>query len=147
LADRRRSGGGGFEYNRFMGDEQSYRHAKIAKAAARSNAKALRKRMTPPERALWVALRGRKVAGLKFRRQAPIGPYIADFYCHEARLVVEVDGSTHQGSQMAHDRNRDEWMRERGMRVLRVSGRDVLRKLEGVVRTIIRITEEPPPSR
>ncbi|MHA7811774.1 MAG: endonuclease domain-containing protein [Phycisphaerales bacterium] len=130
-----------------MGDEKSYRNAKTASSTARSNARSLRKRMTPPERALWVALRGRKVAGLKFRRQAPIGPYIADFYCHEARLVVEIDGSTHQGSQAAHDRDRDQWMRDRGMSVLRVSGRDVLQNLEGVVRTIARVAGEPPPSR
>jgi len=138
---------GVFSYDADMGDEQSYRKAKIANTAARSNARALRKRMTPPERALWVALRGRKVAGLKFRRQAPIGPYIADFYCHEARLVVEVDGSTHQGSQVTHDRDRDQWMHHRGMRVLRVSGRDVLQNLEGVVRTIAHVAGEPPPSR
>jgi len=138
---------GGFSYDADMGDEKSYRNAKIANTAARSNARALRKRMTPPERALWVVLRGRKVAGLKFRRQAPIGPYIADFYCHEARLVVEVDGSTHQGSQVAHDRNRDEWMRERGIRVLRVSARDVLQNIDGVVRKIMSDAGEPPPSR
>ncbi|MFG0298602.1 MAG: endonuclease domain-containing protein [Phycisphaerales bacterium JB047] len=130
-----------------MGDEQSYRHAKSAKPAARSMARVLRNQMTPPERALWVVLRGRKVGGLKFRRQAPIGAYIADFYCHEARLVIEVDGAGHQGDRLAHDKVRDRWMLDRGIRVLRVSGRDVLENIEGVVRTIRRIVEEPPPSR
>ncbi len=130
-----------------MGDEKHYRNAKIAKPGARSNARALRKQLTPPECALWVVLRGRKVGGLKFRRQAPIGVYIADFYCHEARLVVEVDGSGHQGEQLHYDSARDRWMRDRGIRVLRFSGRDVLQNIEGVVLKIQGVAEEPPPSR
>lgn len=91
--------------------------------------------MTPPEVILWVELRARKLGGFKFRRQHPMGPYIADFYCHEARLVVEVDGATHDG-QGAKDRRRDEWMRQQGVAVLRISASEVSKDLNSVLRTI-----------
>lgn len=129
-----------------MTDAKSYRESKRAAAATKGNAKSLRKAMNASERALWVALRGRKIGGLKFRRQAPLGSYIADFYCHEIRLVVEVDGSTHNNRQN-EDAKRDQWMSQLGIRVLRVQSNDVLKNMDGVVRTILHIAQEPPPSR
>jgi very-short-patch-repair endonuclease len=71
-------------------------------------ARELRRRMTPPELRLWVALRGRAADGLRFRRQHPLGPYILDFYCDVAKLAVEVDGEGHWlGDQPSRDDRRD----------------------------------------
>jgi len=121
-----------------MDNPKEYRANKQSTTKSRGQARRLRKEMSPPERLLWSALRGQKVAGLKFRRQAPIGAFIADFYCHEVRLVVEVDGRNHCGDQLAHDQNRDEWMERQGIQILRVQARDVFENLDGVVRTIVR---------
>ncbi|MFQ6057829.1 MAG: DUF559 domain-containing protein, partial [Anaerolineae bacterium] len=105
--------------------------------------KQLRREMTPPERKLWQALR-RQALGVKFRRQHPIGPYIADFYSREAQLVVEVDGATAHDTPeaQAHDEARDAFMRSLGLRVLRVPAREVQRNLPGVVEAIRAACEE-----
>lgn len=98
-------------------------------------ARSLRKRSSIPERMLWRALRDRRT-GLKFRRQHPIGPYTADFYCHEARLVVEVDGYwTHVGRRN-EDRVREAWMMGRGILTLRVSASSVTEHASGVAEFI-----------
>lgn len=100
-------------------------------------AKDLRRRMTLPEVVLWHELRGRKLNGMRFRSQHPIGPFILDFYCVEARLAVEVDGSGHEHPDQArHDRERTTWLETRKVAVLRVQARDVLENLEGVLFTI-----------
>lgn len=97
-------------------------------------AKALRRKLTLPEVVLWQAIRGRKLAGARFRRQHPIGPYILDFYCEAAGLAVEVDGRGHEHpDQMAHDARRTAWLKLRGVAVYRVAARDVLGNLEGVL--------------
>jgi very-short-patch-repair endonuclease len=101
----------------------------------------MRRSPTPAERVLWSHLHAGKAAGLKFRRQAPIGPFIADFHCPAARLVVEVDGNP------TADAARDMWMRERGLRVLRFANREVLGNTDGVVRAIVaacRAAPRPP---
>jgi very-short-patch-repair endonuclease len=78
-------------------------------------AKGLRRNMTPSEKALWQRLRSNKIAGLKFRRQHPVKYYIADFYCHEARLVIEVDGPIHDRiDRREHDQQRNGVMEEFG---------------------------------
>ncbi|MGQ9631836.1 MAG: endonuclease domain-containing protein [bacterium] len=106
-------------------------------------ARALRKNMTDAERKLWRSLR-RKSMGYKFRRQAPLGPYIADFVCFERRLVIEVDGGQHLDNPK--DRVRDFWMREQGFKVLRFWNSDVLKNLDGVLETIQReLDREPSP--
>jgi very-short-patch-repair endonuclease len=93
--------------------------------------------MAPPELALWQVLRSRPT-GLKFRRQHPSGRYVADFYCHEARLIVEVDGEAHnRGSRPTRDAKRDSWFAARGLAVLRVSASDVLDDLDAVLRQIL----------
>jgi len=93
--------------------------------------------MSLPERLLWAALRSRP-AGLKFRRQHPAGPYVADFFCHEARLVVEVDGEVHAfGDRPERDARRDAWFSERGLDVMRISAREVLRNVDSVVEAIV----------
>ena len=84
-------------------------------------ARDLRRRMTNAEEILWRELRGRKFNGIKFRRQTPIGPYIADFACLGHKLIVECDGRPHEDpTQKAHDIRRDAWFAASGWRVLRI---------------------------
>ena len=97
-------------------------------------ARALRRNATPAERVLWTQLRLLKERGFHFRRQAPIGRYIADFAEFKTRLVVEVDGSQHIDS--AHDAARDACLAAQGFRVLRFWNGDVLENLSGVTESI-----------
>jgi very-short-patch-repair endonuclease len=100
-------------------------------------ARKLRKEMSMPEALLWRVLRQRP-AGLKFRRQHPAGPYVADFFCHEARLVVEVDGESHERSgRPARDHVRDGWFAERKFDVMRIPARAVLSDVNAVVEGIV----------
>src|ERR1700704_6618834 len=93
-----------------------------------SRARKLRRELSLPEVLLWDCLRKHGVAGLRFRRQHPIGPYILDFYCSSARLAIEVDGFTHETAARArHDERRAAWLSERGVTVLRFRAIDVLR--------------------
>ena len=104
-----------------------------------SRARELRHAMSLPEIVLWQALRKRRLAGLRFRRQHPIGPYILDFYSPYARLAVEVDGLSHDAAlQVQYDERRQGWLAARGVKVLRVRASDVLRDedLERVVAAI-----------
>jgi len=101
-------------------------------------ARQLRHGLTGAERKLWYRLRAHRLAGLSFRRQAPCGPFIADFLCAAAKLVVEVDGATHStDEEIAYDMQRDAWFAANGYRVLRVSNDDVRRNLDGVCETIL----------
>jgi len=87
----------------------------------------LRAEQTEAEAALWQLLRNRKLIGGKFRRQVPVGRYVADFYCYERKLVVELDGGVHSApDQQVHDHNRDTFLLSLGLRVLRISNEDVL---------------------
>ncbi|MGC6400659.1 endonuclease domain-containing protein [Sphingomonas sp. FW199] len=102
-------------------------------AGINQRATALRREMSLPEVLLWQALR-RRPAGLKFRRQHPSGPYVADFYCHQAKLIVEIDGEAHErGDRQARDASRDRWFAERGLTVIRYPACDVLNDLDAVV--------------
>ena len=100
--------------------------------AAKSRAR-MRRTLTDAERKLWYALRDRRMQTVKFRRQAPIGFYIADFLCVQHRLV-EVDGSQH--AQSSRDAARDAWLQREGYRVLRFWNHDVLTARESVLATI-----------
>jgi very-short-patch-repair endonuclease len=102
--------------------------------SAKSCARAMRAEPTDSERQLWYALRDRRMEALKFRRQAPIGPYIVDLLCVSHRLVVEADGSQHAESK--HDAARDAWLAREGYTVLRFSNRDILTARESVLVTI-----------
>ncbi|HEY1936028.1 MAG TPA: DUF559 domain-containing protein [Acetobacteraceae bacterium] len=106
------------------------------------HAKEMRRDATPAERKLWQALRNRTHAGLKFRRQMLLGPYIADFYCSSVRIVVEIDGISHFESQT--DAARDAWMQARGIRVLRFSNHEVLSNTGGVCQAIEQVAATPP---
>lgn len=107
-------------------------------ARAQTNAKKLRRALTEPEKRLWWHLRHRlPVEGSHFRRQVALGPYVADFCCLSARLIVEVDGEQHgfeAGS--AYDTLRDAYLQSEGFRVLRFSNRMVLRDIDTVLDTI-----------
>lgn len=102
--------------------------------------------MTDAETALWWRLRHRQLNGHRFRRQVPIGPYIADFACLAARLVVEVDGGQHI-DDADRDERRTAWLEERGYRVLRFWNTDVLTNIEAVLETMLRALPAAPPPR
>ena len=106
-------------------------------------ARTLRKDMSLPEVMLWQQLRGRKT-GLKFRRQHPIGPYVVDFYCSQASLVIEIDGEAHnRGEQPMRDISRDQFLKENGYRVLRIAAVEVLRDVEAVAASIVALAQRP----
>ena len=99
-------------------------------------ARSLRQHLTDAECLLWSRLRRRQLAGFKFRRQHILGPYICDFVCSEAAIVVELDGSQHV-DEAAYDSRRDMFLRSRGFRVLRFWNAQVLCETESVVETIV----------
>jgi very-short-patch-repair endonuclease len=85
-------------------------------------ARRMRKALTPQELGLWLRLRDRKLGGFRFRRQHPMGPYILDFYCPEARLAIEIDGYSHGVEGAAErDARRDAWLLARNVETLRIS--------------------------
>jgi len=103
----------------------------------RSNARALRKNSTDAERILWSELRDHRLNGASFRRQAPIETYIADFVCHAAKLVIELDGGQHfSDGQEAADAKRSAIIEAKGFRVLRFSNHDVMTNRAGVLEII-----------
>jgi very-short-patch-repair endonuclease len=103
----------------------------------------LRKHSTVAERKLWRYLRSRSLAGFKFVRQEPIGPYIVDFACREKRLVIEIDGGQHADNR--GDAARDRWLLEHRYRVLRFWNDEVLENIEGVWDTIFAATHAATP--
>ncbi|MCC8980274.1 endonuclease domain-containing protein [Bradyrhizobium acaciae] len=112
----------------------------------RDRAKQLRRTMTRAETLLWRHLKADRLAGLNFRRQAPIGSYIADFIAHSCKLIVEVDGESHDFEErIRHDERRDAWLKSRGYRVLRFTNDDVLKDLEGVALSIAEAAEQATP--
>jgi very-short-patch-repair endonuclease len=109
-----------------------------------ARARKLRRQMSLPEVLLWTELRKRP-GGLKFRKQHPSGPYSADFFCHEARLIIEVDGEAHERGDRPHrDLERDRWFEERKFRVLRIPAAEVLGNMEGVTAHILASAETAP---
>jgi len=103
----------------------------------RGQARTLRRAPTDAERKLWFLLRALKPLGFHFRRQAPIGTYIADFVWHAGKLVIELDGSQHADAQAAYDAKRTEWLQSQGYRVLRFWNNDVLRSPRSVGEAIL----------
>ena len=90
----------------------------------RRNAKALRRTMSLPEVLLWIGLKARRLEGLHFRKQHPVGPYVLDFYCAKAKLCVEVDGPVHD-EQRDSDQRRTAWLAKEGVTVLRFATAEV----------------------
>jgi len=107
-------------------------------------ARSLRRAPSEAEKRLWGFLRDRRLNDFKFVRQAPLGPYYADFLCRERRLIVEVDGVTHgEDHQVAHDARRTRYLESQGYRVLRVWNIEVFTNLDGVLTAILMALEEP----
>jgi len=109
-----------------------------------SFAKNLRENQTDTERFLWQSLRSKQLDGFKFRRQAPIGPYIVDFVCLERGVVIECDGGQHTFNR-TKDKERDRWFEEQGYRVLRFWDSDVLKNPEGILEVILEACRDHPP--
>jgi len=112
---------------------------------ARHRVRELRRNATEAEKVLWERLRGRRLQGLKFQRQFPIGPFVADFCCRERRIVVEADGEGHQtGAQVARDQGRDAYLRGQSYLVLRFTNDEILSDLENVLRKIATTAYQSP---
>jgi very-short-patch-repair endonuclease len=111
-------------------------------------ARTLRRNETIAEKQLWTRLRSAQMASFKFRRQFPIGDFIADFCCKESRLVVELDGAHHadDAAQGAADHRRADLLRARGYRLVRFWNDEVLSNLDGVLEQILAEIKKPPPS-
>jgi len=103
----------------------------------------LRNNMTYAEKVLWERLRKNRLEGIHFRRQQIIDGVIADFYCHQHGLVIEVDGGIHE-NQKEYDNVRDSFLRERNLRVLRFANDQVLNELDAVLRDILKECKTPP---
>ncbi|MEL8056862.1 MAG: DUF559 domain-containing protein [Pseudomonadota bacterium] len=111
----------------------------------RRRAKTLRRNLTDAERILWTRLKGKQLHGWHFRKQHPIGPYIADFACVQAKLVIELDGSGHtESEQIQHDRKRTALLNSKGWSVHRVWNIDIYQNLNAVLDGIY--ARLPPPS-
>jgi very-short-patch-repair endonuclease len=104
-------------------------------------AKSLRNGMTYNESLLWEKLKGKQICGVRFRRQHPISLYIVDFYCHEAMLVVEVDGEIHY-DRIDYDDGRSAEMEKFGIKVIRFTNFDVENNIEEVIKNIEAIVNE-----
>jgi UDP-N-acetylmuramoylalanine-D-glutamate ligase/very-short-patch-repair endonuclease len=103
-------------------------------------ARELRKRATPPEQLLWELLRNRRLSGLKFRRQHPLGGFVADFYCAAAQLIIELDGAVHQEpTQQERDRVRQQVLQMYGIACLRFTNREVFQHTEQVLQRILQV--------
>ena len=107
----------------------------------RTRTRRLRRDSTDTENALWNLVRGRQLLGYKFRRQMPIGSYIADFVCLERKLIVELDGGQHQ-EQTDYDAERTRWLESQGFRVIRFWNNQVLEETDAVQDAILLALQE-----
>jgi very-short-patch-repair endonuclease len=106
-------------------------------------ARAFRKQMTHAEVLLWQGLKGHSRDGLTFRRQHPIGPYIADFYCAKVKLIIEVDGLIHERDENPQrDARRDQWFAQQGVETLRIPAADIMADAHDVSDGILRYVRE-----
>ncbi|MDH3944340.1 MAG: DUF559 domain-containing protein [Anaerolineae bacterium] len=110
-------------------------------AEVRERARQLRENPTPVEVKLWKRLKGRGLGEYKFRRQHPIGRFIVDFYCHRAKLIVELDGGVHRGQQ-EYDEERSLWFERHGLKVIRFLNALVETEMESVLKAILKACEE-----
>jgi very-short-patch-repair endonuclease len=111
----------------------------------RSRARALRRDSTGAERIVWNAIRAHRLNGASFRRQVPVGPYIVDFLCHEAGLIIELDGGQHfESAHEQRDARRSSFLASKGFRVLRFNNHDVMTNRAGVLETIAAAISEAP---
>jgi len=109
----------------------------------KTNARSLRANMTDAERIIWQRVRRKQILGVQFYRQKPIGRYIVDFYASKAKLVVEIDGAQHvEPVNMEKDQQRDLFMQQQGLEVLRFDNGAVLTQLNDVLEEIYRVVEQ-----
>lgn len=105
-------------------------------------ARRFRREMTLPEVLVWQRLR-KAPMGIKFRRQHPVGPFVLDFYCPSVKTGIEIDGIAHDmGDNPQRDVERDAWLREKGIRVIRIPAQDVLRNVDEAVEAIVAACRE-----
>ncbi|HET9135544.1 MAG TPA: endonuclease domain-containing protein [Candidatus Kapabacteria bacterium] len=124
------------------------------KGELKARRRSLRNDLTRAEQEMWHGLRKRRAEGYKFRRQHSIGPFIADFYCPKHRIVVEVDGDTHNlPGQLEYDANRTAFMQRNGIEVIRFTNEEVLysvdlcvNKIMALIENLKQVREEPPPN-
>jgi very-short-patch-repair endonuclease len=110
-----------------------------------AKARALRRNTTESEKLLWEKISGNQLSGFRFKRQHPIGYYIVDFYCHKARLVIELDGDYHNlEDQRIYDILRTEELMDFGLTVLRFSNDEVKNRIENVIKSINDHLKMPP---
>src|SRR4029079_3989420 len=130
-------GGGGSASEASRGGVTSVTSQTSINKFRRATARRLRANQTGAEIALWRHLRQLETKGTHFRRQVPIGAYVADFACLASRLVIELDGSHHaEGTTKAHDNTRTKWLESEGYRVLRFWNNDLTENLDGVLEMI-----------
>ena len=110
----------------------------------KQRARELRSNLTDAETRLWQQLRRNQIAGHRFRREVPLGPYIVDFACFDGRLIIEVDGGQHSERAEA-DATRTAWLESQNFRVIRFWNNDVLGNLDGVLEVIRIALSDPPP--
>src|SRR5690606_10664334 len=124
----------------FPSGRGAIRTGQMARATTRKTvlrARRLRAEMSLPEAMLWNSLQGRP-GGVKFRRQHPIGPFVPDFYCPQARLAIEIGGAAHEmGDRPERDAARERWLAERGIGTIRIPASDVLRSAKEVAERIV----------
>ena len=119
------------------GDLSANEMKMVSTAIRRATAKKLRANTTPHERALWRALKELPIEGTHFRRQAPIGPYVVDFFCPAKRLIIELDGGHHNDDATAErDSERQAWLEQEGYRVIRFWNSDLAGDLNAVMEKI-----------
>lgn len=116
-----------------------------AKGISFIRAKRLRRKETGAEKMLWQRLKGKQLHGIRFRRQHTVGRYIVDFYCHQAKLVIEVDGGYHNTrEQQLYDRLRTEELENYGLTVVRFSNEEVFHDIDNVLEKIAECLPSPP---
>jgi len=113
----------------------SYTKSKYGFRYVRELARSMRHEMTEAEKILWEYVRNKKLSGLKFKRQYPIGRYVADFFCYEKKLIIEIDGSIHE-SREEYDKNRDEYLTASGYEILRIKNDEIIDSIETVIEKI-----------
>jgi very-short-patch-repair endonuclease len=114
----------------FAGNSEAECNHKLPK----TRRKQLRNNLTPAEAALWECIKNSQLKGKKFRRQHSIGSYIVDFYCPELKLVIELDGQSHDSNdQYLYDQRRTNFLFKNGIKVIRFENKDVLKNLDGVL--------------
>ena len=110
----------------------------------KDRARKMRREMTELETRLWLALRDRRLSGIRFSRQVVIGSYIADFCARSCKLIIEVDGDTH--ADQSRDQRRTAFLEAQGYRVIRFTNEEVATNLNGVLQVIVSVTSAPHPT-